>query len=1245
MGIFEITEENITRLGAMELTRLLRRLLYLEAKSHGIPSTSVQVGLDINAPDGGEDGRISWTGDPERTDFLPSQFVQFQVKATDMEPQDCADEIVGSDGSLKPMIQEALLQGATYALFNSRRLNRQKKQRRVTKIRDKLREKGLANANTCRIEIYDAERIAEWTNQYLPAIIEVSNLSRRPIIHGLKTYDEWRGSHLSILEYVPDEDRQKKAEQVKAILQSPRSVVRIIGASGLGKTRFALEACKELDEAHQDIVYLDAANDVPNLVGEVVEWVRRGLSGTLVVDNCELRLHEQLKQEVMQESSKLNLLTIHYSLNRGSDTNLIELSKMQNDFIKQMLEQVYRNQLQDINRIVDFAKGFPQMAVLLAESRFNIDSTQNMGSLTDDNLLKKMLWGDDPPNDEKRRILAACSLFDTFGFEDAFEDEAKFIAEEIAHVSIDDLHRCIMEFERKRLVNRHGRYVQIVPIPVATRLAEDWWKATRKETQVNLIQRDMPRGLYESFCDQIERLDLSPEVKEFTEDLYRESTDSFGEAGVILSEKGSWLFRSLVVVNPKATSSALTRTFSQLKKGEFLNIKGDIRRNLVRALGRLCFHKETFLESVHNLCLLAREENESWSNNASGLFIHLFSTFSSATEAEPEIKLQYIDELIQGDETQVKLAIKALENALNRMGSMRVIGVEYQGSGAPLKDWQPKIWQEVYDYWVACIARLTRLTLAGNEEAKSTLAANIRSMVTARKDTLQAYDRAIREIVEAQGPLWTKAVHSIKEALRYDANGLPNKAVDVIRQWLDLLQPQNIKDRLKLLVTDPGHDLEKDNNDKYVDHAQVNAIKLGEDLANPLQIEDHHIRQLLEGDQRQAFAFGRAIYKATNRKDDLLDKVLRQLPSLESPNARLFYGMLCEVHAIYPDQWEGITDMLQQPEYAHFYINATTTGQVSDKHLNTIIGLRKQGFITPTDVSILEYGRSLDHLESKVVADFALSLTQISQDDAWVALSIINMYCYGKEGKWQEIRGATKQMLLQLNLNKENLTTMYGHNWEVAAENTLREEDTEFSKLLCEVILESVHDMDYTFKVFHLPPVLSKIFGMHGKEVWSIFGDALKNADAMQEYHIIGILYRERINTDKNKKKELLDFLPKDVLEDWCVDQPDLAPEIIAQATDWYQMDGENPMFSDRIIFLLDKYGDRKDVLSNISANMDTYTVCGSLINLYELRIAVLSKVANHPREQVREWAHKEIEYCNRRIEAERIHDEELYIR
>lgn len=189
---FEITYQDVGRLNDYQLTDVLDRLLRLEAESHGIASSAVQVSLKIDVPDGGEDGLIEWEDGPGRTHWLPQRLVLFQCKATPMTPQECGKEILKPrSNDLKPRVEEVLDRGGSYVLFYGRSCSNVGQNNRIKKIRLALGQAGKSYANIADIHIYDANRIASWVNQFIPAVVVVSAYVGRALPIGLQTWDAW----------------------------------------------------------------------------------------------------------------------------------------------------------------------------------------------------------------------------------------------------------------------------------------------------------------------------------------------------------------------------------------------------------------------------------------------------------------------------------------------------------------------------------------------------------------------------------------------------------------------------------------------------------------------------------------------------------------------------------------------------------------------------------------------------------------------------------------------------------------------------------------------------------------------------------------------------------------------------------------------------------------------------------------------------------------------------------------------
>jgi hypothetical protein len=381
-------------------------------------------------------------------------------------------------------------------------------------------------------------------------------------------------------------------------LVQSRRIARIDGLSGLGKTRLALEvfrtAAEEENSAehvHHRVIYLDAALGVPHLAATVSDWCMQGLEGILVVDNCNLRLHQQLQTYIQHERSRLSLLTLDFEPQQVPGTPTIHLEPSSDNLIHAMLKQVYDHLPEgELSRIATYAQGFPRMGVLLANARLNDEP--EMGSLRDEDLLAKLLWGYGQRNEDAEKVISACALFEHVGFSEDREEEYLFIAKHICRMDPDAFYSHVETFAQRGIIEKRGRYIRVVPLPLAVRLAADWWKHCRPERAHQLVAAEMPGGLQEALCDRVAKLDFLPKARELVQALCGER-GPFGQAEVLSSERGSRLFRSLVEVNPPVAAQTLERVFGHWSREELLHL-GPGRRHLVWTLQKLCFHRDTF---------------------------------------------------------------------------------------------------------------------------------------------------------------------------------------------------------------------------------------------------------------------------------------------------------------------------------------------------------------------------------------------------------------------------------------------------------------------------------------------------------------------------------------------------------------------------------------------------------------------------------------------------------------------------
>jgi hypothetical protein len=1061
---------------------------------------------------------------------------------------------------------------------------------------------------------------------------------------GLKTWEDWsQHPEYHRFSFVADDDRDKILKSLRILLNNHGNCVRIIGLSGMGKTRLAFETFRDSDNTSglsKRVVYLDArANSAVH--GLVSDWVQCGLEGIVVVDNCEISLHDLLRREIKRSDSKLSILTLDYNLERTNQTKIIHLKQLPDESIKQMLEPVYGKKIRDLDRIVAFAQGFPQMAVLLADAR--LDKEPEMGRLTDDEMAHKMLWGGLEPSVEDEHILRGCSLFNCFGIDDEVSIEYEFIANSVVNVDIDKFYYCVKRFEERGLIDRRGRFASLVPKPLAIRLAAEWWRRTRPDKQRDLIQADMPGSLVDSFCNQISRLDFLPEVKSLTAELCGPQ-GPFGQAEVILSERGSRLFRALVEVNPDATSKALSNVLQKYSEEGLTQITGDVRRNLVWALEKLCFHASCFEEAANSLLLLAASENENWSNNATGIFEQLFSTFGSGTEAPPSMRLSLIDCALRSDRGSIReLAVAALEQAITTYSGTRVIGAEYQGSGEPLEEWRPQVWGDAFGYWEQALDRLCNLVIEKDPLAalaKTSISNHIRGLMQyGRVDIL---DTVIRKIVDQDGPLWPAALDSIKDSLRYEGKKMPNEGKAKLQEWMSLLTPSDLGDRLNLFVTMAPYEQEQKEDGHFEDIAAKNAKLLAEELAADMDSIMPLIDNLLVGEQRQAYWFGKNLVESAGRWEPLLSEVIKKIISIENPNISFLLGILNGIFNLDTSEWNTIVKIFSDRENLNqYYAHALVTGNATIEQLNCLTELIGQNKIEPVAANTFT-GRALEHLDYKGVAQFVKNLASISDNAAWIALDILSMYCHGDSEKWNNCKPTFREIVITLKLDKDDKKQgqLEMHHWHVVVKKLLQSEDAVFAIDITKQILASCTNRLNLGDLWHyVQPIIRIIFQQHAKDVWPLFSEAIKNSAPLEEYRLMQLL--DSGSSFDKKKPSVLSDLPDELLKEWCFQYPETAPEFVARTTDVLLDAVDKYQISPRAKFLIDNFGDNEKVLSALSANLSSFGWSGSLVPYLQKEAVALEALKDHKNKNVKIWVNRRLDYLSKMIERETLRDEE----
>lgn len=1253
MNYFQVSSEDIKRLDDFELTKLLSILLYSEANKFGLVKNSVSVALNITVADGGEDGHIRWDNNIESTDWIPNRYTLFQVKATDMPPSTCKQEVLGSNGLLKPRVEDVITAQGSYILFHNRELNQQQILQRIEAFEESITS--IIHDTNPSIEIYDASKIAQWCNQYISAIYAVWEWNGKSILMGSKTWEAWNGHREFQSDFISTYEIEHKIKDLRDYLSGERRAARIIGLPGKGKTRLALEVFRsdgniELEALNKRVIYIDATYSKDSIFSSITSWRNLGISGIIIVDNCDYELHKMLKSEVEHIDSKFSLLTLDYNLHTSSSSDpLINLEDVPQEIIEGIIKISYPEMDEgDLNRIVAFADGFPSIATLLAEARIN--DFETIGSIQDVTLVKKLLWGRDPVDNQALKVIEACAVFEHIGFLDEKEFEMKYVAENICGVTIDDFYEKCSYFMKKKIIVQHGRYIKLVPKTLAITLAAQWWDKCRpQKAQELLSDNNLPSSMVEQLCSQISKLHFLEKAQELTSNLCGIQAP-FGQAEILSSKIGSRIFCSFVEIDPIVTVETLEREFGVMSINELRQVK-DGRRDLVRALEKLCFWEETFEAAAKILARFAAAENEHWSNNATGQFNQLFHYTLSGTQADLQSRFSIIKWAISSQEEEVKkIGVSAAGHALKSQGFSRMIGVENQGSRPSMQEWKPSNWGEIFDYWDQTMNLLVEIVIREDECSNlifDEIVASIFGLI--RSGYVENMDQPLRVILEKRNNYWPELIEKINLILKFDESKMPKKAVDLIKSWKEKLQPHDTITTIMLLVSNANDDYvenkDSSSGSKYQNATHTRINELIEDIY-PRKMEElkSNLSILLLGEQKQTFFFGKQLLNKMldEEKGKFLELVFTKIKETISSqgkqelNLNFLGGILNSIQLSDPALLKKFITQLDNTNDAFILVEIIRYIEVDKDILNSLLGQIRDSIITVDSLLALAYGPALNNISEDDLLPFLENIFKLGNGFNQVIAWKIYYRFYLNN---QEITNQSSKCIVYFLENSISILSEHSISYEVIdildkLYDSVFVNKDKLSRNMLNILLDMISkDIKYNTETL-IGEYLEVITKNTPIVSWEVLSDKLLEAEGLYKYRLRNILGNGFFKEDL----AAIQSISTETLKEWAKIEKK-APAILA---DIYpvNVDREN----DFIHYLIEIYGEDEMVLRNIDRQLRTFSWSGSLIPYYEKLICFYKRYVS-AKPPIKQWALRNIHYLGSEIKNERIREEEDKLR
>ena len=228
-------------------------------------------------------------------------------------------------------------------------------------------------------------------------------------------------------------------------------------------------------------------------------------------------------------------------------------------------------------------------------------------------------------------------------------------------------------------------------------------------------------------------------------------------------------------------------------------------------------------------------------------------------------------------------------------------------------------------------------------------------------------------------------------------------------------------------------------------------------------------------------------------------------------------------------------------------------------------------------------------------------------------------------------------------------------NFQIGGDNCHQLND--YSRILVDV-LKQWPDNDFANKINH------KMIDVYRTQMVHLSTEGIFT-ELLRDY--FGVVWHDFINAFLDDKSFLFYFQVKDelgsgfgfgkgplfdldesLIKQICLENPVTAPVRIASMVPCYEVDenGNNTnMFNKWILWLLDNFGEQKDVRDSISSNLGSFSWVGPISSYYERNIKCFEMLLNHPKREVQEWAQKCISDEKKMLEMEKNNEDFMKLR
>ena len=1244
-GIFSIREDHINNLSFEECVSLFGELLYSDARRLKLSISKVHF-TTKTIPDDGIDASIE-DGITQEGDLIIDSESFYQIKSGETfapwrESEIKKELLCGKDPkreNLGTEVQRCFAKNGTYILVCMKvQLTTKERVEAEGYLRSILASCGIANP---KVKVWGQDKIIGAISSFPSLVLRLTG--RGGLI--FQSHQEWSNTREMKRELVLGEKQNEFITTIQEALLDDSEIVHlnIYGELGVGKTRLVLEATR-IPFLSPFVVYCSSPREFlsNSLFNEIIRDDK--LHCILVIDECDYLDRLKIWDRLEPLGSRIKLVTVFHKYRRADEsTKQKEAPNLDDSQIKEIIKK-YHNDDFLAGNLSKICNGIPLIAHMIVWDLQNNPDEILRGSQDTFAFFDRYInQGEDPTSTrvlERKIILFTISLFNKFGNSKYFSNEFNAVHKIVERI---DQNITLAKFgehvndlqDRKILRGQDTLYVS--PKALHLWLWTQWWKSYHASFPFEDLVQGLPHKLRKWFFAMFQYAGNSDAAKKVVQELFEEG-GLLSSSESIKTSLGAEFFHSLSNADPITAIDYLERTMGNWSNEELKDFSTG-RRFVIYGLERIVFEPELFTRGGTLLRSLAENENEGWSNNATGLFAGLFSLgpgYVSLTKTPPMMRIPLLKEtLCSENENRRNLGLIACESALESMHFIRPSGLAGDELRIEQKGWEPKTYQDWADAYKSIIElMIEKIQIFPNEDKKICATIIFKS------------SRGLLCALPFMGEYVVEILFKIKEFV--DKETILQNIIDILEFEKERLTPE-IKSKFEELQTEiigtdyssllkryVGMDIMLDLAKKDREKERIENIQKLVDMSLDAEKLRPELSWLTTYDAKYGYIFGQELAK----KDDgfsLLPLLLdEQRKTNEKGSGFFLSGYFLVIFEKNKDKWlQVMKEISQDQELRRFFTEIAWRSGITDEIGMLILDLIKSHKIKVDELGKFVLGGVVNKLSEDVVLQWIEYMINTNdQRTIFNALSLYNSFFIHRTEKILNPEITLKLLTHNVFMGKEIIRvydTMTDYYWKEIGLRFIKQHPRKYLELADKILASMGSESSIISFRSQSLEVLDTIAFASPDDVWNLITKYISLPFDKRGYAIINWM-RGGLFSESNSFLDMVDFQK---ISDWIDHDPHKLAPYVAEHT--------QPNLTQNSLArkLLVKYGAEESVQRSVAANFSTGCFSGpGSIHYQKKKEQMLAYKKQEDNENVKNWIDFYIKILDKDIKREKLSEE-----